>query len=101
MSFSFLSKEIGQVLGLKADQMRQFTDIVVAISRVYPMDLPNVFMTSIASARKQHPWQCQFPVKTNVDSNVYKWTLGAERSHSSENQQIKFNEFDQVKSIQY
>ena len=43
------------MLGLKADQMRQFTDIVVAISRVYPMDLPNVFMTSIASARKQHP----------------------------------------------
>ncbi|MDI1322937.1 MAG: ATP-binding protein [Algoriphagus sp.] len=85
MSFSFLSKGIGSVLGLKADEMGQFTDISVAISRVHPMDLPNVIMTSVASARKQQPWQCQFRVKTNVESNEYKWILGAARPQSLEN----------------
>jgi PAS domain S-box-containing protein len=85
MSFSFLSKGIGSVLGLKADELGQFTDISVAISRVHPMDLPNVIMTSVASARKQQPWQCQFRVKTNLESNEYKWILGAARPQSLEN----------------
>lgn len=85
MSFSFLSKGINSVLGLKADEMGQFTDISVAISRVHPMDLPNVIMTSVASARKQQPWQCQFRVKTNEESNEYKWILGAARPQSLEN----------------
>jgi len=85
MSFSFLSKGIGSVLGLKPDELAQFTDISVAISRVHPMDLPNVIMTSVASARKQEPWQCQFRVKTNVESNEYKWILGAARPQSLEN----------------
>ncbi len=85
MSFSFLSKGIGSVLGLEADELGQFTDISVAISRVHPMDLPNVIMTSVASARKQKPWQCQFRVKTNVESNEYKWILGAARPQSLEN----------------
>ena len=85
MSFSFLSKGINSVLGLKADEMGQFTDISVAISRVHPMDLPNVIMTSVASARKQQPWQCQFRVKTNQESNEYKWILGAARPQSLEN----------------
>lgn len=85
MSFSFLSKGINSVLGLKDDEMGQFTDISVAISRVHPMDLPNVIMTSVASARKQQPWQCQFRVKTNEATNEYKWVLGAARPQSLEN----------------
>lgn len=85
MNFSFLSKGIGSVLGLEADELGQFTDISVAISRVHPMDLPNVIMTSVASARKQQPWQCQFRVKTNLESNEYKWILGAARPQTLEN----------------
>lgn len=85
MSFSFLSKGINSVLGLKAGELGQFTDISAAISRVHPLDLPNVIMTSVASARKQQPWQCQFRVKTNEQSNEYKWILGAARPQSLEN----------------
>ena len=59
MSFAFLSKGIGSVLGLNSKEMESFTDISLAISRVHPLDLPNVITSSVASARKQEPWQCR------------------------------------------
>ncbi|WP_339866501.1 ATP-binding protein [uncultured Algoriphagus sp.] len=85
MSFSFLSKGIALVLGLKPDDIENFTDISMAISRVHPMDLPQVITTSIASARKVEPWQCQFRVKSDLNSDEYKWILGAARPQALEN----------------
>lgn len=79
MKFSFLSKGISSVLGLNPEEIKDFEDISSAISRVHPMDLPQVIMSSVASARKQEPWQCQFRVKTNAENNEYRWVLGAAR----------------------
>jgi PAS domain S-box-containing protein len=78
MKFSFLSKGISTVLGLNAEEIDEFTDISTAITRVHPMDLPQVIMSSVASARKQEPWQCQFRVRTEVE-NEFRWVLGAAR----------------------
>ncbi len=85
MSFSFLSKGISSVLGLNPQEIEAFTDISVAISRVHPADLPQVIMSSVASARKQEPWHCQFRVKTDLSSDNYQWVLGAARPQSLEN----------------
>lgn len=79
MKFSFLSKGISSVLGLNPEEIKDFEDISSAISRVHPMDLPQVIMSSVASARKQEPWQCQFRVKTASENNDYRWVLGAAR----------------------
>lgn len=85
MSFSFLSRGIAQVLGLKPEEIENFTDISMAISRVHPMDLPQVIMSSIASAKKAEPWQCQFRVKSNPTSDEYRWILGAARPQALAN----------------
>lgn len=85
MSFAFLSKGIGSVLGLDSKEMESFTDISLAISQVHPLDLPNVITSSVASARKLEPWQCQFRVKSKPESNDYRWILGAARPQSLEN----------------
>ncbi|MBN3583506.1 response regulator [Algoriphagus aestuarii] len=85
MKFSFLSKGIGTVLGLNSDEIKGFEDISMAISRVHPMDLPQVIMSSVASAKKQEPWQCQFRVKTDDSQNQYRWILGAARPQLLEN----------------
>lgn len=85
MNFSFLSKGIAQVLGLKPEEIENFTDISLAISRVHPSDLPQVIMSSIASARKVEPWQCQFRVKSDPKSEDYRWILGAARPQALDN----------------
>ena len=79
MNFSFLSKGISAVLGLSPEDIHQFTDISAAISKVHPQDLPLVIMSSVASARKMEPWQCQFRVKSGVNNQEYRWVLGAAR----------------------
>src|SRR5690606_29494113 len=83
MNFSFLSKGLAQVLGLKKEEIANFTDISMVISRVHPMDLPQVIMSSIASAKKVEPWQCQFRVKSDPNSEEYRWILGAARPQTS------------------
>ncbi len=85
MTFSFLSKGIASVLGLKVEEIEQFSDISVAISRVHPFDLPQVIMTSVASAKREEPWQCQFRVKDESDPTGYRWILGAARPQSLPN----------------
>lgn len=85
MSFSFLSKGIAQVLGLEPREIEKFTDISMAISRVHPVDLPQVIMSSIASARKVEPWHCQFRVKSDPTSEEYRWILGAARPQALAN----------------
>lgn len=85
MNFSFLSKGIGAVLGLKDDELANFSDISMAISRVHPLDLPQLIMSSVASAKKLEPWQCQFRVKSASDPTGYRWILGAARPQSLEN----------------
>lgn len=85
MNFSFLSKGINTVLGLSQDEIHQFTDISAAISKVHPQDLPLVIMSSVASARKMEPWQCQFRVKSGGTSQDYRWVLGAARPQALEN----------------
>ncbi len=79
MKFSFLSKGISSVLGINPEEMKDLEDISSAITRVHPMDLPQVIMSTVASARKQEPWQCQFRVKTDIENNEYTWVLGAAR----------------------
>ncbi|MGM0945614.1 MAG: ATP-binding protein [Bacteroidota bacterium] len=85
MNFSFLSKGIGSVLGLKEEELAQFSDISIAISKVHPLDLPQLIMSSVASAKKLEPWQCQFRVKNGADPSGYRWILGAARPQSLEN----------------
>lgn len=85
MNFSFLSKGIDSVLGLSPQNIQEFTDISSAISKVHPMDLPQVIMSSVASARKLEPWQCQFRVKSGEKNQEYRWILGAARPKALEN----------------
>ena len=84
MNFSFLSKGINSVLGLSPEEIHQFTDISAAISKVHPQDLPLVVMTSVASAKKMEPWQCQFRVKSGENGQDYRWVLGAARPQALE-----------------
>lgn len=85
MNFSFLSKGINSVLGISNEEIHQFTDISAAISKVHPQDLPLVIMSSVASARKMEPWQCQFRVKSGGNSQEYRWVLGAARPQALDN----------------
>lgn len=85
MNFSFLSKGINSVLGISHDEIHQFTVISAAISKVHPQDLPLVIMSSVASARKMEPWQCQFRVKSGANSQEYRWVLGAARPQALDN----------------
>lgn len=85
MNFSFLSKGINSVLGISQEEIHQFTDISSAISKVHPQDLPNVIMSSVASAKKMEPWQCQFRVKSGEQEQPYRWVLGAARPQAMEN----------------
>ncbi|MCE7053550.1 ATP-binding protein [Algoriphagus sp. AGSA1] len=85
MSFSFLSKGIALVLGLSPEEMENITDISTAMSRIHPLDLPQVVTSSIASAKKQEPWQCQFRVKPDPDKDEYRWLLGTARPQTLNN----------------
>lgn len=85
MNFSFLSKGINSVLGLSPQEIQDFSDISSAISKVHPQDLPQVIMSSVASARKLEPWQCQFRVKSGENNQDYRWVLGAARPQALEN----------------
>lgn len=85
MNFSFLSKGINGVLGISQEEIHQFTDISAAIAKVHPQDLPTVIMSSVASAKKMEPWQCQFRVKSGEKDAPYRWVLGAARPQSLEN----------------
>ena len=85
MNFSFLSKGIALVLGLKPEEIDKFTDISMAIPRVHPMDLPQVIMSFIESAKKIEPWQCQFRIKSEPTSDEYRWILGAARPQAIDN----------------
>ncbi|MDN3202587.1 ATP-binding protein [Algoriphagus sediminis] len=79
--FAFLSKGIGSVLGLSSPEIENIKDIGLAMANVHPSDLPNVVMTSVASAKKVEPWQCQFRVKAGDD---FKWVMGAARPQKQE-----------------
>jgi PAS domain S-box-containing protein len=85
MNFSFLSKGINAVLGLTQEEIQQYTDISSAISKVHPQDLPTVIMSSVASAKKMEPWQCQFRVKSGDKDQPYRWVLGAARPQAMDN----------------
>lgn len=85
MKFSFLSKDIQSVLGITQEKVTDLSDLSEAIAKVHPLDLPNVVMTSVASARKMEPWQCQFRVKSDLKTSEYRWVLGAARPQSLDN----------------
>lgn len=85
MNFSFLSKGINAVLGISSEEIQEFADISSAIAKVHPQDLPQVIMSSVASARKLEPWQCQFRVRSVANSHEYRWVLGAARPQALEN----------------
>src|SRR5690606_9387885 len=65
ISFPFLSKGISQTLGLELEEISNFTNISMAISRIHPDDLSRVIMSSMASAKKLEIWQCQFRIRTD------------------------------------
>ena len=85
MSFSFLSKGIAGVLGLKPEEIENITDISGVISQVHPKDLPQLIMSSVTSARRLEPWQCQFRVKSESTDDEYRWILGTARPQAIEN----------------
>lgn len=85
MNFSFMSKGIHSVLGLSDQDLGEFKDISKAITKVHPEDLPQLIMSSVASARKMEPWQCQFRVRTQTQSDTYRWVLGAARPQALAN----------------
>lgn len=85
MNFSFLSKGITSVLGISDSEIDEFTDISSTITKVHPQDLPHVIMSSVASARKLEPWQCQFRVKDEHQPGGFRWILGAARPQTLEN----------------
>ncbi|MDR7132278.1 signal transduction histidine kinase/CheY-like chemotaxis protein [Algoriphagus sp. 4150] len=85
MGFSFLSKGIAQVLGLKPQDIESITDLTMAISQVHPLDLPQLVLSVVASARKLEPWQGQFRVKSEPNSDTYRWVLGAARPQALAN----------------
>jgi len=85
MSISFLSKGIAQVLGLEPEELENFRDISKAMSKIHPMDLAQVVNSSIVSARKVGPWQCQFRVKSDQNSDTYRWILGSARPQALTN----------------
>ncbi|NVJ87058.1 MAG: response regulator [Algoriphagus sp.] len=85
MNFSFLSKGITSVLGISEAEIEEFTDISSTITKVHPQDLPHVIMSSVASARKLEPWQCQFRVKDDKEPTGFRWILGAARPQVLEN----------------
>lgn len=85
MKFSFLSKGIQSVLGISQEKVTELSDLSEAIAKVHPLDLPQVVMTTVASARKMEPWQCQFRVKSDPKSTNYRWVLGAARPQSLDN----------------
>lgn len=77
ISNSFLSKSIAEILGLELEELENFKDISIAKSKIHPMDLLNVIMSSTASARNLEAWQCQFRVKSKPNSDEYRWVLGS------------------------
>lgn len=85
MNFSFLSKGINSVLGISQEEIQSTANISDVISKVHPQDLPQVIMTSVASARKMQPWQCQFRVKSGNNGQDYRWVLGAARPQALDN----------------
>jgi PAS domain S-box-containing protein len=85
MKFSFLSKGINTVLGISPQKIHEFNDISTALSKVHPHDLAQVIMSSVASARKLEPWQCQFRVKSGENNQEYRWVLGAARPQALDN----------------
>lgn len=85
MNFSFLSKGISSVLGISESEIEEFNDITSALTKVHTKDIPNLVMSTVASARKLEPWQCQFRVRDEKEPSGFRWVMGAARPQVLEN----------------
>lgn len=76
MKFSYLSPGIKDLLGIKETELKDFSDISLAINKVHPEDIALVLTSTVTSARTLKPWNCQFRVK-EPSNGQFKWVYGA------------------------
>lgn len=76
MKFSYLSPGIKELLGIKEGELKDFSDISLAINKVHPEDIALVLTSTVSSARTLKPWNCQFRVREITDGQ-FKWVYGA------------------------
>lgn len=76
MKFSYLSPGIKDLLGIKETELKDFSDISLAINKVHPEDIGLVLTSTVTSARTLKPWNCQFRVK-EPSNGQFKWVYGA------------------------
>jgi PAS domain S-box-containing protein len=84
MKFSYLSPGIKDLLGIKENELKDFTDINLAINKVHTEDIALVLTSTVTSARTLRPWNCQFRVKEPINGQ-YKWVYGAAKPEQLEN----------------
>ncbi|MCH6200928.1 PAS domain S-box protein [Aquiflexum sp. LQ15W] len=84
MKFSYLSPGIKELLGIKEGDLKDFSDIGLAINKVHPEDIALVLTSTVTSARTLRPWNCQFRVKESLDGQ-FKWVYGAAKPEQLEN----------------
>ncbi|WP_228527864.1 PAS domain-containing hybrid sensor histidine kinase/response regulator [Pararhodonellum marinum] len=102
MEFAYLSPGIKSVLDLGEDEYRHFNDISFAISKIYPEDLPHIMITTVASAKKMEPWNCQFRVKKG---DSFKWVMAAARPELQESGNVVWygyiTDISELKNFEY
>jgi len=83
MKFSYLSPGIKDLLGIKESELKDFSDISLAINKVHPEDIALVLTSTVTSARTLRPWNCQFRVKEPLNGQ-FKWVFGAAKPEQLE-----------------
>lgn len=83
MKFSYLSPGIKELLGIKEGELKDFSDISLAINKVHPEDIALVLTSTVTSARTLKPWNCQFRVREKTDGQ-FKWVYGAAKPEQLE-----------------
>lgn len=87
MKFSYLSPGIKDLLGIKETELKDFSDISLAINKVHPEDIGLVLTSTVTSARTLKPWNCQFRVKEPANGQ-FKWVYGAAKPEMLENEDV-------------
>ncbi|MCR9013981.1 PAS domain S-box protein [Aquiflexum gelatinilyticum] len=83
MKFSYLSPGIKELLGIKEGELKDFSDISLAINKVHSEDIALVLTSTVTSARTLKPWNCQFRVREKTDGQ-FKWVYGAAKPEQLE-----------------
>jgi signal transduction histidine kinase/CheY-like chemotaxis protein len=84
MKFSYLSPGIKVLLGVKEGELKDLSDISLAINKVHSEDIALVLTSTVTSARTLRPWNCQFRVK-EPSNGQFKWVYGAAKPEQLDN----------------